>query len=460
MRISLLFFFILIYLPPVYSQTVKLSEVKALFVENSLDKYVVSGQSVMTFFETVFENVSNPSVLDGGFAAEYFDLEYQVNLRPNVPEPYIPLAQLTMDTNNLLKLHRKFYPKIKNKVFIRNYFQTAFIGLLHTIESIKKVQVGLPQDGYNVLTNLILEHGRLITSDQKSLVTMTDFWWDYMWAYFTAYPIDIVELGNQKLRGVWLNETRDLFKKRIEKFLASYSMLGLRKATPPIVYRDITNQLFVRLAKNAYEIYGLRDDAKALTKARIFKYKYETKIGLTEDAERTKREIALEGLGVRAKKIFTEPIDRLSESGVNIFKRILNSMFSFLFSLYSLIRYCVGFLLITFPFDAAFIVAGLIILSIEGRVQFEKEFWRVLKKPSPKKIGVSFFKIFFYSAKSFFARIINDLSFSLQMLLHSYTQDSATRNVRIGSSLLIFGLGLFFSSARTMVESFVVQMSL
>ena len=76
---------------PAYSQTLKLSEVKTLFAEKNLEKYVVSGQSVMGFFEGVFENVSNPSTLDAGFAAEYFDLEYQVNLRPNVAEPYITL---------------------------------------------------------------------------------------------------------------------------------------------------------------------------------------------------------------------------------------------------------------------------------------------------------------------------------------------------------------------------------
>lgn len=460
-RATIFFVSIFLFSQFLFASSLKVTELRKVFVEKSLDKYVKSGQSVIGFFDGVFQNVSTPSVLDAGFAAEYFDLEYQVNLRPHVPEPYISLTELTKDTNTLLKLHRKFYSRLKTQLFARNYFQTAFIGLLHTIESIKRVQVGLPQDGYNVLTNLILEQGRLITSDQKSIVTMTDFWWDYMWAYFTNYPIDVVELGNQKLRGVWLNEKKDLYKKQIEKFLASYSLLALRKSTPPIIYRDITNQLFLRLSKNAYEIYGLREDPKALSKARISKYKYETKGGLTEEAERTKREIAREGLGTRFTKVFTEPVERFNEKNVSLFRKTINSFYSFFYCLYSWIRYFIGFLLITFPFDAAFIVIGLIILSVEGRAQFIKEIWPAAPAPEKRKRSIVFYlSISVFKLKSFSARIVNDLTFGVQMLIYSYTSDTTTRNVRIGSSLLIFGLGLFFSSARTKVEAFVAQMSL
>lgn len=448
--------FVFLFSSTGFAQAVKLSDIKKTFVEKKLDKYVTSGQSVIKFYESIFDSVSNPSSLDGGFAAEYFDLEYQANLRPNVPEPYLTLAELTADTNSLLKMHRQYYNKIKNHVFLRNYFQTAFIGMLHTLESISRVQVGSSQDGFTVLSNLILEHGRLITSDQKTLVTMTDFWWDYIWAYFQNYPIDLVELGNQKLRGVWLNEKKDDFKKRIEKFLASYSMLGLRKATNPVVFRDITNQLFVRLSKNAYEIYNLRQDEKALSKARIFKYKYETKSGLTEDAEKTKREIAREGLATRFKKLFSSNTNPNS----NFIEKIAVSINSFIYNLYSLVRYFVGFLLITFPFDGAFIIAGLIILSIEGRSQIKKEFLITPKLKPAKKWYWMFLRLSLYKVQSTFSRVVNDLVFGVQMLAHYYTSDEANRNVRIGSSLLIFGLGLFFSSARTMVESFVAQMSI
>ncbi len=460
MRIAGLFLILLISCFSASAQTVKLSDVKKKFTELNLQKYVVSGQSVIKFFDETFKKVSSPETFDGGFAAEYFDLEYQAHLRPNIPEPYLTLNELTTDTNNLLKLHRKYYSRIRNKVFVRNYFQTAFIGLLHTIYSIKKVQVGLSLDSYNVLGNLVLEQGRLISSDQKSFATMTDFWWDYAWSYFQAYPIDLVEIGNQKLRGVWLSEKKEDYKKRIEKFLASYSMLALRKATPPLIYRDVSNQLFVQLSKNAYDIYNLRHDPKALSKARLFKYKYETKSGLTEEAEKTKREIAKEGLVSRFKKMWTEPTSRFFESNTSFFSKILNSITSFIYNLYSLMRYFVGFLLITFPFDAAFILVGLIILSVEGRLQFHQEF---IQSSTSLPNYTSFKKAFTTSVRqilSVFIRIINDLVFSVQMLYHVYTSDAVTRNVRIGSSLFIFGLGLFFSSARTMVESFVAQMSL
>ncbi len=460
MKPWLLFFTFLLCTSSGYSQNLKLSDIKKIFAENKLEKYIVSGKSVITFYEEVFHKVSNPNNLDGGFAAEYFDLEYQVHLRPNVPEPYLTLSQLTIDTNNLLKLHRKYYSKIKNQVFLRNYFQIAFVGMVHTIESIKKVQVGLPQDGYNVLTNLILEHGRLITSDQKSLVTMTDFWWDFIWAYFQDYPIDLVELGNQKLRGVWLSEKKEDYRKRIEMFLASYSMLGLRKGTNPIVFRDITNQLNVRLAKNAYEIYGLRKDDKALAKARIFKYKYETRSGLTEDAERTKREIARSGVATRFTKLFYEPVDIITQGTGHFVNRVLSATSHFFFSLYSFIRYLVGFLLITFPFDGAFIIVGLIILSVEGREQFKKEFLAVPKVSVAKSKTQTRLKKFFSRTIGFMVRVVNDLAFSLRMLVYSYTSDTINRHVRIGSSLLIFGMGLFFSSARTMVEAFVAQMAI
>lgn len=453
------FIFVFLFSSVGFTQAIKLADIKKNFAEKKLDKYVTSGQSVIKFYETIFEKVSNPSLLDGGFAAEYFDLEYQANLRPNVAEPFLTLSQLTEDTNSLLKLHRKNYNKIKNQVFLRNYFQTAFIGLLHSIESIRRVQVGTSQDGFNVLSNLILEHGRLITSDQKTLVTMTDFWWDYIWAYFQSYPVDLVELGNQKLRGVWLNEKKDDYKKRIEKFLASYSMLGLRKATNPVVFRDITNQLFVRLAKNSYEIYSLRQDEKALSKARIFKYKYETKSGLTEDAEKTKREIAREGLVTRFKKLFSAN-ENTKNSNSNLIEKAALIISNFVYSLYSLLRYFVGFLLITFPFDGAFIIAGLIILSIEGRSQIKKEFLITPKMKTSKKWYWTFLKYGVFKMQSSFSRLINDFVFGVQMLAYYYTSDSANRNVRIGSSLLIFGLGLFFSSARTMVESFVAQMSI
>ncbi|MBC7421544.1 MAG: hypothetical protein H7328_12525 [Bdellovibrio sp.] len=460
MRVFFLVFSFLFFSSVGFTQNLKLSEVRKIFAENKLDKYITSGQSVMAYFDEVFIKVSNPYNLDGGFAAEYFDLEYQTHLRPNVSEPYLTLSELTHDTNSLLRLHRKYYSKIKNQVFLRNYFQTAFIGMLHTVESIKKVQVGFPQDGYNVLTNLILEQGRIVTSDQKSLVTMTDFWWDYIWAYFQNYPVDLVELGNQKLRGVWLSEKRDDYRKRIEKFLASYSMLALRKGTNPIIFRDITNQLYVRLSKNAYEIYSLRKDEKALTKARIFKYKYETRSGLTEDAERTKREIARAGLTTRFKKLFTEPVEIFNERGSSFVNSVLSAASRFFFSLYSFIRYLVGFLLITFPFDGAFIVAGLIILSVEGREQFKKEFLAKPKLLGSKSKPIRMMKKTFTVFISFMTRVVNDSVFGIQMLIYSYTSDTINRHVRIGSSLLIFGMGLFFSSARTMVESFVAQMAL
>ncbi len=442
------------------ADVLKLSDLKKIFKDQKIEKYVVSGQSVIKFFDQEFKIVASPSVLDGGFSAEYFDLEYTAQLRPNQPEPFISLNDLTEDTNTLLKLHKKFYSQIKGKVFLRNYFQTAFIGLVHTIEAFKKVQVGLPRDGYTVLTGLILDQGRLITSTQKELVTMTDFWWDYLWGHFLNSPIDLVELGNQKLRGVWLNEKKDLYKKSIEKFLAGYSMLGLRRATAPVVYRDITNQIYVRLAKNAYEIYTLRDDQKALSKARVYKYKYETKSGLTEDAERTKREIAKEGLVDRFKKIYSSPLDYLNETEDSLIPKLLKALRALIYNIYYFIRYFIGFLLITFPFDAALIVAGLIILSVEGRAAFQNEFWPYVAFTNKKNKFLNLPNSVFRVLNNFFARIVNDLFFGFQMLFHYYTSDEANRNIRIGSSLLIFGLGLFFSSARTMVESFVAQLAL
>lgn len=454
----LIFTFLISY--QVSADALKLTDLRKIFIEKKLDKYVLSGQIVIKYFDHQFKKYSTPSVLDGGFSAEYFDLEYTAQLKPNQPEPFIDLIQLTQDTNTLLKLHKKYYSQIKGKVFLRNYFQTAFIGLVNTIEAFKKVQVGLPRDGYTVLTGLILEQGRLITSTQTEFVTMTDFWWDYIWGHFLNSPIDLVELGNQKLRGVWLNEKKDSYKKSIEKFLAGYSMLGLRKATSPVVYRDITNQIFVRLAKNAYEIYTLRNDSKALSKARVYKYKYETKSGLTEDAERTKREIAREGLTDRFKKIWTSPRDSFTNNEDSIFTSFLKALRALLYNIYYFIRYFVGFLLITFPFDAALIVAGLIILSVEGRAAFQNEFWPYFNFNKKKNKFLDLHNYLFKGLNNFFARIINDLFFGFQMLFHYYTSDEANRNIRIGSSLLIFGLGLFFSSARTMVESFVAQLAL
>lgn len=458
-----LVFFFLFFLSSQFAfcEPVKSSDFKTEFAEKNLTKYIVSGQSVIKFFNEEFTIIADPNILDGGFSAEYFDLEYEAHLRPNIPEPYIGLTEVTQDTNTLLKLHKKYYSKIKGQVALRNYFQTAFIGLLHTIGALKKVQVGLPAESYNVLTNLILEQGRLITSNQKEYVTMIDFWWDFIWAHFQNFPVDLIELGNQKLRGVWLNDKNDPYKKSIEKFLAGYSMMGLRKVTNPVVYRDITNQILVRLAKNAYEIYSLREDYPALTKARIFKYKYETKVGLTEEAERTKREIAKEGLSNRLKKVFTGPLDSLVNLDNKwLIVRIFKAIGALLFNFYSLTRYFVGFLLITFPFDAAFIAAGLIILSVEGRALFQNEFWPpFIYKPTNNKFN-NFGNYLLQKINNFFARIINDLFFGFHMLFFYYTSDEANRNIRIGSSLLIFGLGLFFSSARTMVEAFVAQMSI
>ncbi len=460
MRSFLFLTFFIIY-QSAFCDAVKLVELKKVFAEKNLLKYVISGQTVTRFLDEEFVEIANPAIQDNGFCAEYFDLEYEVHLRPNHPEPYLTLSELTKDTNSLLKLHKAYYSKIKAQVILRNFFQTAFIGLVHTIGSLKKVQVGMPPESYSVLANLILEQGRLITSNQKEYVTMVDFWWDYEWAHFMNFPVDLVELGNQKLRGVWLNEKSDINKKRIEKFLAGYSMLGLRKSTNPVIYRDVTNQILVRLAKNAYEIYTLRDDSHALTKARIFKYRYETKSGLTEDAERTKREIAKEGLATRFKKVWTGPIDTFLNPENSFFvTKIIKTIIALLFNIYSLIRYFVGFLLITFPFDAAFIVTGLIILAVEGRALFQQEFWPrylVIRTNSKGRDSVN---IIFAKINNFFARIVNDLFFGFHMLFYYYTSDEANRNIRIGSSLLIFGLGLFFSSARTMVESFVAQMSI
>lgn len=448
-------------LPSTSSVPIKVSDLKKIFSEADVEKYVTSGQSVLGFFNSEFKTVSDPGVLDGGFAAEYFDLDYEAHLRPTMPEPYIPLSELTADTNTLLKLHKKYYSSIKGKVALRNYFQTAFIGLLHTVQSIKKVQVGLPNDGFTVLTNLILEQGRLITSSQKDTVTMVDFWWDYIWARFQNFPIDLIEVGNQKLRGVWLNEKDETFKRSIEKFLAAYSMVGLRKATNAVVYRDITNQILVRLAKNAYEIYSLREDQPALTKARIFKFKYEIKSGLTEDAEKTKREIAKEGLLLRFKKIWSDPRDSMMGfERSSWFSRLPTTLFRFVYNVYSLIRYFVGFLLITFPFDAAFIVVGLIILSFEGRVVFQKDYWPSYEFTKGNNKFLNGLRSVFRVTHNFVARLVNDLFFGFHMLFHYYTNDATNRNIRIGSSLLIFGMGLFFSSARTMVESFVAQMSI
>lgn len=459
---SFISIFLLLISTTGYCAALKLSDLKKIFIEKNLDKYVTSGLTVINFFDQEFKITADPMILDGGFAAEYFDLEYEANLHPNLPEPYLGLSELTIDTNNLLKLHKKYYSTIKGKIALRNYFQTAFIGLLHSIQSIKKVQVGLPFDGFSVLTNLTLEQGRLITSNQKESVTMTDFWWDYIWARYLNFPIDLVELGNQKLRGVWLNEKNENSKKSIEKFLAAYSMLGLRKATNPVVYRDITNQILVRLAKNAYEIYLLREDHQAASKARIFKFKYEIKSGLTEDAEKTKREIAKEGLLTRIKKLWSEPRDVLiSAENANIFSGIIKATIRLLFNIYALIRYFVGFLLITFPFDGAFIVAGLIILSIEGRAVFQNNYWPLFEYTKTSKYQfLNFIILLLKKIHNFFARFINTICFGFHMLFHYYTNDNANRNVRLGSSLLIFGLGLFFSSARTMVESFVAQMSI
>ncbi|OFZ35350.1 MAG: hypothetical protein A3D17_08185 [Bdellovibrionales bacterium RIFCSPHIGHO2_02_FULL_40_15] len=442
------------------ADALKLSDLKKIFIQKKLDKYISEGQVVMKYLDKEFKRVANPTTLDGGFAVEYFDLEYKIYLRPTQPDPFVSLTELTADTNALLDLHKRYYSQIKRKVFLRNYFQTAFIGMVNTLEALRKVQVGVPRDGYSVLSNLILEQGRLITSTQKDFVTMTDFWWDYIWAHYMGSPVDLIELGNQKLRGVWLNEKRDTYKRTIEKFLAGYSMFGLRKGLSPAVYRDITNQIYLQLSKNAYEIYALRNDQPALAKARVFKYIYETKLGLTEDAERTKREIAKEGLKIRIKRLWNGPREALYSEQNSMAINGLKALRTFLYNFYFLIRYLIGFLLITFPFDAALIVAGLIILSVEGRVIFQDEFWPTTRRSRKKNVFLNVTHNSIKILNNFFARIINDIIFGFRMLFHYYTSDETNRNIRIGSSLLIFGMGLFFSSARTIVETFVSQLSL
>ena len=155
------------------------------------------------------------------------------------------------------------------------------------------------------------------------------------------------------------------------------------------------------------------------------------------------------------------PAEPWKRRDLSFFSKASTSVERLVRGVFSAITYGIGFLFIATPIELILILTALVILSKQGQTFYRERihgipalarYHRIYRRDGWRRVP-SF-------AKSIVQSLAQEGKLAWRMFVASYTSAAVPFYSKVATSLLLFGVGLYFNSARNLVETVVNQVTM
>lgn len=428
----------------------------------NLREYEKAGEQVSSFLRRNLIGLSE-TVPDASLI-ERFDHAYQEKLRPGAleklslkPRP-LGAESFIADVHRVLELRARNQTAFRKDYRARQRIQNVFIGALHVLDIEIRTELDSSIDDLIRVRRFLLSQGTFIANSGR--LVSNDVWWDWLWLRGHGYASDLVELHLQKI-GAISRQVGPAWQERLRHHGLSTGLYALRRNTQPVMGEEKPSVVSLRLTNTALALAGASAPVPVLKELKLYLYRGLQANGQTYEASQVKKDIAMDLFLAKGWQIVKSPAEPWSRKDLGLFSKVIASFGQLFRSVVTFVTYGAGFLFVATPIEMILVVLAVVILALQAHryfdVQkrgfsalwtdhrlFEKDGWRRL--PSFLLDGQNVLR--------------EELKLAWRMFVASYTMTGVPFFSKIAASLLLFGVGLYFNSARSLVEAVVAQMTM
>lgn len=427
-----------------------------------LGAYERAGLKVSTHLRHQFQQIS--SKFDETLFLENLEQSYQDKIRPGALEKissdrqHRDSALFIEEIHKVLELRRRNAEAFRTKPVVRKRIQNVFIGALHVLDVKLRTELDSSIDDLQRVRRFLLSQGTFITRGGR--LTTDDLWWDWLWVRGHGYPSDLVELHLQKVK-LLARQTGPAWTERLKKHSVSTALSALRRNSQPALAREKPALVSLRLTNAALEMVGTSTPAPVVKELKLHLYRGLQASGQSYEAGQLKKEIAMDLFLAKGWQILTAPAVPWTRSDLGVPSKIFESVGLFVRGILTFLTYGAGLIFVATPIEFILVALALFILSKQGERHFNVEIrglkalwieYRLAEKDAWKRLPG-----FLGASRSLF---FQEIVLAWRMFVASYTTAQVPFYSKIAASLLLFGVGLYFNSARTLMESVVAQMAM
>lgn len=278
---------------------------------------------------------------------------------------------------------------------LRKQMQFEFYGLSQAIKKANEVSLTVDSDHFDKLHDMLMGQGTGLFYASSNDKKRTDLFFTSYYLHQLEYPMDMTARHLEAL-------------KKSSKWNGNVKLYAAKIARAALHGGSSLNKLTSKQIDTLYDASLLTslDDAGKLTIQKIY-LKQLQMIGDQEKIKEVKRELASTILWQETRNVFSHPTD--------IFKYV---------------QFCVGYIFIAWPLEVIVILLSLSIFGFQASTVLTPE--EKQKKSFGKKLWLVFQKAYMGSNVPFFTKL--------------------------AASLILFGVGLYFNSAKNFVETMISNM--
>lgn len=294
--------------------------------------------------------------------------------------------------------------RMMSKLKLRTKYENLFSGLLRAVQIASNYNVGLNRESYLKLTDQIYSQTFEIFDLSEKNYNFRDLFWDYQFLRALQFPTDLTHIHTARLLA-----KEDHFRGKpgvgYRGWVAAISSVALEKDH----FIRIDKPEYVdALYKQSYAFYSDSQDHQSLRRVQKSYLRVQTKDGAQDQVYQIRCELARQQILIAVEDL---------QNGWNFAK------------LFKIVNLLIGYIFVALPLELILLIIACAVLWYQGRQNLTSE--------EQKKLG--------------FARM------TWIMFTRSYTGTHSNFYSKLASSLILFGVGLYFNSAKTLLENLITQ---
>lgn len=362
------------------------------------------------------------------------------------------VSVLIRDVNHAVQIKSFNQKDFRSNPKVRRKIQNVFLGLMFSIETLSRIHLGQTLDELITLERFLLSKATFFTTEANSKINTGDILFDFLWLRSLKFPVELTELSLKKVRALLNLKPSANEQVVLQKYMGSLAFIALQRTDLAQFSPLNSSGAFERLILAVKETHP--KDTEILREAKWLHYNYLQKVGRGSEAYDLKNSLYLDQLGAKAKLLVKEPVKIMSKPELNFFGKLTSSLTSVVRNLFLVGKYSIGFLFVATPLEFIVLLLAFAILSHQGVAFFgEKqtsygELWahhRILQSGGWRRLPAL--------VKATFHFILWYIKLAWRMFVTTYTGAAVPFYSKVASSLLLFGVGLYFNSARTLAET-------
>lgn len=305
-------------------------------------------------------------------------------------------SYLTDEVVKYIRIVKSSYGYESLTVRERNLLQMNFYGLIQAIRKANEMNLTIQSDQFEKLEDLLVKHSQVLFYWSYNQVRYTDFFWTSYYLNVLKYPMDLTVKHLNELSA----------KMRTFKYPEKYRPYGEEIARKSLSATKDVGQISAKDLETLYlwaKSSNLnKDELKSVQKVYL---KHLTTLGISEKANEIKHELAYSLLEQETKNLMAKP-----------------------WNILTYLQVLIGYIFIAWPLEIFMLVVAGMIFTVQSKSALTREEERKANKWY-KKIWMVFTKSYMGSNVPFFSKL--------------------------AASLLIFGMGLYFNTAKRFVEAMI-----